>query len=103
ATIRGPIALYGANAYSQAFLALYHEAGVFPVVFDDTPAYAGRCAYGPAGDIPIELPRADRLRGIGAVVITAYLHDRDIARKVRALGFDGPIHSVRADAVAGSD
>jgi 2-polyprenyl-3-methyl-5-hydroxy-6-metoxy-1,4-benzoquinol methylase len=97
AAIRGPIALYGANAYSQAFLALYHDVGVFPVMFDDTPAYAGRCAYGPSGDIPIELPRAERLRGIGAVVITAYLHDRDIARKVRALGFDGPIHSVRAD------
>jgi SAM-dependent methyltransferase len=97
AALRGPIALYGANAYSQAFLALYHEFAAFPVMFDDTPAYAGRCAYGPSGDIPIELPCADRLRGIGAVVITAYLHDRDIARKVRALGFDGPILSVRAD------
>jgi hypothetical protein len=72
-------------------------------MFDDTPAYAGRCAYGPSLDLPIAPPTAERLRQVVAVVITAYLHDRDINRKVRGLGFRGPVYSVRTDPMAGTD
>jgi len=34
-------------------------------------------------------------------VITAYLHDRTIAEKVRSFGFEGPVYSVRSDAQSG--
>ena len=71
-------------------------------MFDDTPSYAGQCAYGPSIRIPIEPPRAERLGGFAAVVITAYLDDRDIGGSVRALGFRGPLHTARTDAEAGT-
>jgi SAM-dependent methyltransferase len=101
AGLKGAIALYGANAYSQALLGLYPDAAEYGIVFDDTPMYEGQNAYGPGLNVPIEPPNAERIRGFGAVIITAYLHDLVIARKVRALGFDRPIYSVRSDGLAG--
>jgi 2-polyprenyl-3-methyl-5-hydroxy-6-metoxy-1,4-benzoquinol methylase len=102
AAMSGPIALYGANAYSQALLGLYPDVGKFAAMLDDTPSYAGQRAYGPAIDLEIEPPRAARLARLGAVVITAYLHDRPIATKLRVLGFSGPLFTVRSDADAGA-
>jgi SAM-dependent methyltransferase len=102
AAINGPIALYGANAYSQALLGLYPDVGAFAAMLDDTPSYAGQCAYGPAIELPIEAPSRDRLDGCAAVVITAYLHDRDIAAKLGAFEFRGPVYSVRTDREAGT-
>ncbi len=96
AAIDGPIALYGANAYAQALLGLYQESTPFAAVFDDTASYAGRCVYGPAGEIGIEPPSAERLAGMAAVVIAAYLHDAEIARKIAAMGFRGPVYTLRA-------
>jgi 2-polyprenyl-3-methyl-5-hydroxy-6-metoxy-1,4-benzoquinol methylase len=98
ATIDGPIALYGANAYAQALLGLSQETVRFAVMFDDTATYAGRSVYGPACDITIEPPSGERLADITAVVIAAYLHDAEIARKVSTLGFRGPIYTLRAPA-----
>jgi hypothetical protein len=96
AAIDGPVALYGANAYAQALLGLYQERTPFAAVFDDTASYAGRCVYGPAGEITIEPPRAERLTGMAAIVIAAYLHDAEIARKIAATGFRGPVYTLRA-------
>jgi 2-polyprenyl-3-methyl-5-hydroxy-6-metoxy-1,4-benzoquinol methylase len=101
AAINGPIALYGANAYAQALLGLYQESTRFAAMFDDTASYAGRCVYGPAGEIVIELPRGERLAGMAAVVIAAYLHDAEIARKISAMGFRGPVYTLRAPEVGG--
>lgn len=102
AAIDGPIALYGANAYAQALLGLYQESTPFAAVFDDTASYAGRCVYGPAGEIAIEPPRGERLAGMAAIVIAAYLHDAEIARKISATGFRGPVYTLRAHGVEGS-
>jgi SAM-dependent methyltransferase len=96
--IDGPIALYGANAYAQALLGLYQDTIRFAIMFDDTATYAGRSVSGPAGDITIEPPSGARLADVAAVIITAYLHDAEIARKVSALGFRGPVYTVRAPA-----
>jgi len=96
AAIDGPIALYGANAYAQALLGLYQQSTPFAAVFDDTASYAGRCVYGPAGEITIEPPSIGRLAGMAAVVIAAYLHDAEIARKIAAMGFRGSVHTLRA-------
>lgn len=101
AAIDGPIALYGANAYAQALLGLYQESTPFAAVFDDTASYAGRCVYGPAGEIAIELPRGERLAGMAAIVIAAYLHDAEIARKISATGFRGPVYTLCAHGVEG--
>jgi len=101
AAMPGPVALYGANAYSQALLGLYPDVTIFGGMFDDTPSYAGKNAYGARIDLPVERPSPERLKDFAAVLITAYLHDRPIAEKVRATGFAGPILTVRADAPAG--
>lgn len=97
----GAIGLYGANAYSQALLGLYPETRGIKTMFDDTPQYAGQIAYGPQHALEIGPPSRDRLRGLDAVVITAYLHDLAIARKLRGLGFSGAIYTVRSDQEAG--
>lgn len=97
----GPIGLYGANAYSQALLALYPDVAGFRAMFDDTPQYEGQTAYGPSHDLRIGPPSVEHLRGLGAVVITAYLHDLVIARKLRGLGLAQPIYTVRSDGEAG--
>jgi 2-polyprenyl-3-methyl-5-hydroxy-6-metoxy-1,4-benzoquinol methylase len=96
AAIDGQIAVYGANAYAQALLGLYQESTPFAAMFDDTVSYAGRCVYGPAGEIVIEPPRGERLAGMAAVVIAAYLHDTEIARKIAAMGFRGAVYTLRA-------
>ena len=70
---------------------------IFGGIFDDTPSYAARIAYGPRIDLPIEQPNAEKLPRCAAILITAYLHDQPIAAKIRAMGFSGPIHTVRSD------
>lgn len=99
--ITGDVALYGANAYSQALLGLYPAAARFVRVFDDTPMYIDLRAYGPKIDLPIGPPTAEALSKLAAVVITAYLHDAPIATKLRAMGYGGAIYTVRADELAG--
>ena len=101
AALSSPIGLYGANAYSQALLGLYPDIQPFQTMFDDTPQYAGQLAYGPGSAIPIGPPSAEKLAKLNAVIITAYLHDLVIARKIRTLGFGGTIFTVRSDDTAG--
>ena len=95
------LALYGANAYSQALLGLYPGAADYAIMFDDTPMYEGQRAYGPGIDIEIFRPRSDLLTGIEAVIVTAYLHDVVISKNLRNLGFKGAIYTVRVDKHAG--
>jgi hypothetical protein len=102
AALNGAVALYGANAYSQAVLGLYPDAAKYSIVLDDTPMYAGQRAYGPGIDIEIRPPDAGRLEAVDAIVITAYLHDVVINRKLQSFGFPGPVYTVRADALSGT-
>jgi hypothetical protein len=101
AALKGTIALYGANAYSQAILGLYPDAVKYGIVFDDTPMYEGQRAYGPGIDIEIRPPDAARLKAVDAVIITAYLHDVVINRKLQSFGFSGAVYTVRADDMSG--
>jgi 2-polyprenyl-3-methyl-5-hydroxy-6-metoxy-1,4-benzoquinol methylase len=101
AALKGTIALYGANAYSQAILGLYPDAVKYGIVFDDTPMYEGQRAYGPGGDIEIRPPDTARLKTVDAVIITAYLHDVVINKKLQSFGFPGAVYTVRADALSG--
>jgi 2-polyprenyl-3-methyl-5-hydroxy-6-metoxy-1,4-benzoquinol methylase len=102
ASIKGTIALYGANAYSQAILGLYPDVAKLGIVFDDTPMYEGQRTYGPGIDIEIRPPDAVRLKAVDAVIITAYLHDVVINQKLQSFGFPGPVYTVRADALSGT-
>ena len=56
--LTGKLALYGANAYSQALLGLYPDGADYALMFDDTPMYEGQHAYGPGIDLGIAAPTA---------------------------------------------
>ena len=87
-------AIYGANAGSQSLF------GFFPnlkpkFVFDDTPAYLGSSAFSASNRFEITEPTLESLRSVELVIIAAYIHDKAIAEKIRALGFVGEIFSLR--------
>jgi len=100
--LAGTIALYGANAYSQALFGLF-PGKCYTAMFDDTPMYEGQRAYGPGIDVVIRRPSIDAIENVSAVVITAYLHDLGIAQRLRQLGFHGQVFTVRSDDLAGRD
>jgi len=101
--VYGNIALYGANAYSQALIGLYPNFKNIRIIFDDTTSYAGHVGYGCEVEIPITLPRFEILDEIDVIIITAYLHDLGISKKLRALGYRGQLYTVRTDQSAGQD
>jgi len=97
------VGLYGACAYSQSLTGFYPDILVPAIVLDDTPEYHGKQIFWGGGTCPVSLPSAAAIKDIDAVIITAYLHDKVIAEKLRSLNFDGEILSVRADGQAGTD
>jgi SAM-dependent methyltransferase len=96
-SVPGTMALYGATAHGQAFLTLYGAGRRFVRVYDDNPAVEGRRLAG-GGQTPVVVrPDAEALRDVDAILICAYLHDEVIAGRLRALGFQGDILSVRPE------
>ena len=87
-------AFYGTNSQSQAAFGQLTECKP-KFVFDDTPSYRGSFAYSSQLRFPILEPSLDRLKEVDAVVISVYIHDEAIARKVREMGFSGEIYSLR--------
>ena len=87
-------AFYGANAQCQAAFGLL--TGCKPkFVFDDTPSYRGSFAYSSQFRFPILEPSFNHLKEVDAVVISSYIHDEAIAKKIREMGFSGDIYSLR--------
>ncbi|CAB4805076.1 unannotated protein [freshwater metagenome] len=87
-------AFYGTNSQSQAAFGML--TGCKPkFVFDDTPSYRGSFAYSSQFRFPIFEPSLERLKEVDVVVISVYIHDEAIAKKIRELGFDGEIYSLR--------
>lgn len=87
-------AFYGTNSQSQAAFGLL--TGCKPkFVFDDTLSYRGSFAYSSQFRFPILEPSSDNLKEVDAVVISSYIHDEAIAKKIRGMGFSGEIFSLR--------
>ena len=87
-------AFYGANSQSQAAFGLL--TGCKPkFVFDDTPSYRGSFAYSSQFRFPIFEPTLEHLKEVDVVVISVYIHDEAIAKKIREMGFSGEIYSLR--------
>ncbi len=87
-------AIYGATCGSQAFF------GFFPQIkpeflLDDTPSYVGAYGYNYESRFQILKPTVENLGRVQSVVIAAYIHDKVIAERLRALGFMGEIFSLR--------
>jgi hypothetical protein len=92
------ISLYGATAYSQAFLGIWPTLNI-KNIFDDTKSYWGSFAYAFKRLIPVSECTSESLDGCDAVIITAYLHDITIYSKLVSLGFKGKIYTLRPKAI----
>ncbi len=88
------VAVYGANAGSQAMFGFFPQ--IKPeFVIDDTPSYEGAFSYSSEARFKVVKPTAENLRSVEAVLIAAYIHDKVISEKIRAAGFVGDIYSLR--------
>jgi SAM-dependent methyltransferase len=94
AQLAGRVALYGANAGTQALLGWVPE-GPWDAVLDDTPAYWGHQVVSTAGTTPIVDPNTVDLDAYDTILIAAYVHDAAIARRLRERGFRGEVRSLR--------
>jgi hypothetical protein len=94
AQLAGRVALYGANAGTQALLGWVPE-GPWDIVFDDTPAYWGHQVVSTAGTTPIVDPNTVDLDAYDTILIAAYVHDAAITRRLRERGFRGEVRSLR--------
>jgi hypothetical protein len=87
-------AFYGSTAQSQSVYGLLK--GCKPkFIFDDTPSYHNAFAYSPEFRFPILELTLSRLEEVDVVVISSYVHDEAIAKKILELGFAGEIYSLR--------
>lgn len=101
--LRGRTALYGANAYSQALVGLYPSLNSVMRIFDDTESYAGHVGFGRVIEMPIMLPHLNTINDMETIIITAYLHDLEISKRLRANGYAGQLYTVRTDPSAGQN
>ena len=93
---KGKFAIYGANAGSQALFGFFpHIKPEF--ILDDTPSYVGAYGYNYESRFQILKPTVENLGRVQSVVIAAYIHDKVIAERLRALGFMGEIFSLRPE------
>jgi hypothetical protein len=99
----GGITLYGANAYSQALVGLYPSLNSMIRIFDDLESYAGHFGYGRAIEMPIMLPHPNTINDMDTIIITTYLHDLEISKRLRANGYAGQLYTVRTDPSAGQN
>ncbi|MBB43616.1 MAG: hypothetical protein CMM44_07625 [Rhodospirillaceae bacterium] len=95
------VGLYGACAYSQSLTGFYQSLFAPLVAIDDAAQYDGKKIFWDGGSCPAKLPTKKAIEGLEVIIITAYLHDRVITKKLRNLGFKGDIFSARADSLAG--
>ena len=94
-SVRGKLALFGLGWQAQGLLAVLPAEPRFSIAFDDNTDFHGAVLHGGGYPIQIAPPNKTFLDEIAAVVIGAPLHDRIIARKVRAMGFSGEIFTPR--------
>ena len=102
AALDGPVALYGACAYAQAFMGLYPDLCSAPFILDDTESYDGHEAYSRLGRLAVRKPTPEILAGLRHVVVSAWLHDGAIAARLASLGYSGDVLSLRSDGLAGT-
>lgn len=97
ASLRGNVALYGASWHGATFLNVFQSDCHFAMAFDDNPDYNSCYMYSREQIVPVQYPKIERLKGIDAVVITAYLHINAISEKLRQTGFTGKLVSIEPE------
>ena len=90
----GRYAFYGSTGQSQAVFGAILDCNP-KFILDDTPSYHGAFAYSSRFHFPILEPSLDHLKEVDVVVISSYIHDEAIAKKIREMGFSSEIYSLR--------
>lgn len=85
------VALYGASWHGVAFLNAFEASCSFVCAFDDNSDYVNHSLYSNQQTIPIYSPTEQKLQDIDIIIITAYLHKKAIAERLREKGFKGKI------------
>ena len=80
---------YGAAAKFSTLLNALPERPPLRAIFDETPSKQGK--FSPGWSIPILVPTELALSGADEIVVGASNWKEEIERKVRALGFTGPV------------
>ena len=90
-----PIGIYGATLHGQSFLNIIPEDVKLVAAFDDNELVQRHSLYNRFQRIDVFPPEQSHIALCGAIIITAYLHDEEIAARLRAKGFEGEIYSTR--------
>lgn len=93
----GKIALYGATMHGTVFVNQMRreDSSGIDVVFDDNRGYQSLGLYTRDHFIQTAIPNTATINEPDAIIITAYLHDIAISKKLRDLNFTGRILTVR--------
>lgn len=103
ATLSGRIGLYGANWSAQSYLCIFQDVLKCCMALDDNAVYQGFALYNKRQTLPIVLPTPELVNSLDAIIITAYLHDQVVAKKLRQYGFTGRLLSMRPQPIAQND
>ena len=60
-------------------------------IYDDNSEYEGYALYNQNQVVPVQRPNLDTLSNISAIIITSYLHQLVIRKRLRYMGFKGQI------------
>ncbi len=97
----GRIALFGSGAYLQAFIGMLWQEGLqIHSIFDDSTISQGFHVSFPyekqSKSVRIEEPSSSMVRSMDTIIICCYLHDRTVAQRLRDMGFDKEIVTLRS-------
>lgn len=93
--LEGVVSFYGATPHGQVFFNALEGAGAFATVLDDNPLNDGFAFYDRSRRVPVRPATAEAVLANDAIVITAYLHDTVIAKRLREFGFPGQVFTIR--------
>jgi SAM-dependent methyltransferase len=93
--LEGAVSFYGATPHGQVFFNALNGAGTFAAVLDDNPLNDGFAFYDRSRKVPVRPASEAAIFGNDAIIITAYLHDTVIAKRLYDLGFLGRVFTIR--------
>ena len=93
--MEGKVAFYGATPHCQVYFNALAGAGDIACVFDDSPLNQGYSLYDQTRQVPVRSALKKDILDQDTIVITAYLHDTVIAKRLKDWKFKGQIFTIR--------
>jgi len=89
-----PLAIYGATAHGQSFISFFDTDIRIETAFDDTPGNWDSFMYSCNQVVPVR-NFSQTANHPETIIITAYLHDSVIRKKLYEAGFQGTVFSIK--------